>query len=156
MQPTYLKTGDKIINNKSKSQKNSITSLEQQLKKLIKKTPKFNKLFSNYLKNQNINSFLFDKVTKDEIESMIGNLNSRIAVGPNSIPTRIVQEFQNILKIALALIINISFQTGIFPKECKIAHITAIFKKGDKIDSSNTDLFQSYLISVKSLKKQCT
>ena len=35
-QPAYLKMGDKIINDK-KNQKNSITCLEQSLKKLIKK-----------------------------------------------------------------------------------------------------------------------
>ena len=55
---------------------------------------------------------------------MIGNLNSRKAVGANSILTRILQEFKNILKIPLAIIITISFQTGIFPEQCKIAQLT--------------------------------
>ena len=80
---------------------------------------------------------MLDAVTEDEIESIIGNLNSRKTIGPNSIPTRILKEFKNILKIPLTIIINISFQTGIFPEQCKIAHITSIFKKGDTLDSSN-------------------
>ena len=49
----------------------------------------------------------------------------------------VLKEFKNILKIPLTLIISISFQTGIFPEQCKIDHITPIFKKGDKVDSSN-------------------
>ena len=56
---------------------------------IYKKTPKSNKHFANYIKNQNLNSFFLDAVTEDEIESMIGNLNSRKTIGPNSIPTRI-------------------------------------------------------------------
>ena len=105
--------------------------------KIDKKTPKSNKHFSNYLKNQNLNSILLDSVTGDEIESLICNLNSRKAVGPNSIPTHILKEFKNILKIPLAIIINFFFQTGIFSEQCQIVHITPIFKKGDKLDSSN-------------------
>ena len=61
--------------------------------KIDKKTPKSNKHFSNYLKNQNLNSLFLDAVTEDEIESIIGSLNSRKTIGPNSIPTRILKEF---------------------------------------------------------------
>ena len=104
---------------------------------IYKKTPKSNKHFANYIKNQNLNSFFLDAVTEDEIESIIGNLNSRKTIGPNSIPTRILKEFENMLKTPLTVIINISFQTGIFPEQCKIAHITSVFKKGDTLDSSN-------------------
>ena len=99
---------------------------------IYKKTPKSNKPFANYIKNQNLNSFFLDAVTEDEIESMIGNLNSRKTIGPNSIPTRILKEFENMLKTPLTVIINISFQTGIFPEQCKIAHITPILKKETK------------------------
>ena len=101
---------------------------------MIKKAQKSNKHFSNYLKNQNLNSFLPNVITEDIIESVIGNLNPRKSVEPNAIPTRIHKEFKNVLKIPLAIIINISFQTGIFSEQCKIAHITPIFKKGDKLD----------------------
>ena len=104
---------------------------------MIKKSPKYNKHFSSYLKNHNLNLFFPDAVTEDEIKSIIGNLNSRKAIGPNSIPTNILKEFKNRLKIPLTIIINISFHTGIFPEQCKIAHIMPIFKKGDTLDSSN-------------------
>ena len=76
-----------------------------------------------------MNYFLLDTVTKDEIEFVIGKLNPRKAVGPNPISTCVIKEFENILKISLIIIINISFQTGIFLKQCKVAHITPTFKK---------------------------
>ena len=142
------------MNKKKRFSERFSNVLKPQLKKIDKKIPKSNKQFSNHLKNQNLNSFLLDSSTEDEIHSIIGNLNSRKAVGPNYISTRIFKEFKDILKIPLAIIINISFQTGIFPEQCKIVRITLIFKKGDKVDSSNyrpTSLMSN--IS-KSLKKQ--
>ena len=59
------------------------------------------------------------------------------AVGPHSIPTNILKEYKKILSIPLAIIINISFKTGIFPELCKIAHVIPVYKKGDQLDCSN-------------------
>ena len=126
-QPTCLKIGNKNINIKKKISEESNNFFGTIAEKIDKKTPKSNKHFSNYLKNQNLNSFFLDAVTEVESESIIGNLNSRKTIGPNSIPTRILKEFKNILKIPLTIIIIISFQTGIFPEQYKIAHITTIF-----------------------------
>ena len=41
--------------------------------------------------------------------------------------TCILKEFKNIPKSPSTVIINISLQTGIFPEQCKIAHITLNF-----------------------------
>ena len=68
---------------------------------------------------------------------IIGNISTRKAVVPNSIPNLILKEFKDILKTPITIIINISFLTGKFPKQCKTANITPIFKKGNKLDSSN-------------------
>ena len=60
------------------------------------------------------------------------------------------------LKFQLAMILDICFETGIFPIQCKLAHITPVFKKGNKLDTSNYRpillLSNIYL----SLRKQCT
>ena len=80
---------------------------------------------------------LFDAVTERKIKFITvynNNLNSRKAAEPNSIPTPILTEFKNIPKTLLTIMINISFQTRIYPEQCKIAHITPIFKKGEKLD----------------------
>ena len=52
--------------------------------------------------------------------------------------TCILKEYKNILKSPSTIIINISFETGIFPEQRKIAHIRSIFKKGNKLDSLNS------------------
>ena len=52
--------------------------------------------------------------------------------------TCILKEYKNILKRPSTIIINISFEIGIFPEQCKIAHIRSIFKNGNKLDSLNS------------------
>ena len=68
---------------------------------------------------------------------IIGNISTRKAVAPNSIPNLILKEFKDKLKTPITIIINISFLTGKLPKQYKTANITHIFKKGNKLDSSN-------------------
>ena len=46
-------------------------------------------------------------------------------------------KFKNVLKIPSTITISISFQTGIFPQQYQMAHISPIFKKVDELDSSN-------------------
>ena len=69
--------------------------------------------------------------------SVIGNISTTKTVGPNSVPNLILKEFKDKFKTPLTIIINMSFLTGKFPKQCKMANITPIFKKGNKLDSSN-------------------
>ena len=69
--------------------------------------------------------------------SIIGNINTRKAIGPDSVPNLVLKEFKDKLKIPLTIIIKISFLTGKFLKQCKTKNITPIFKKGNKLDSSN-------------------
>ena len=59
------------------------------------------------------------------------------AVGPYSIPTNILKEYNKILSITLGLIIDTCFTTDIFPELCKIAHVIPVYKKGDQLDCSN-------------------
>ena len=75
--------------------------------------------------------------SEKEKMSVIGNISTRKAAGPNSVPNLILKEFKDKLKTPITIIINISFLTGKFPKQCKTANNTPIFKKGNKLDSSN-------------------
>ena len=67
--------------------------------------PKSNKHFSNYLKNKNFSSLLLQPVTEKEITSIISNISTRKALGPNSIPNLILKELKDKLKIPLTIII---------------------------------------------------
>ena len=58
-------------------------------KNIDKRTPKSKKKFSDYLKNQNLPSFLLSPTTEKEISNIIVSLNARKATGPNSIPNKL-------------------------------------------------------------------
>ena len=106
-------------------------------KNLDKRIPKSKKKFSDYLKNQNLTSFLLSPVTEKEISNIIISFNARKVTGPNSIPNFILKEFKEELKKPLTIISNMSFITGQFPTKGSEAHIIPSYKKGDKSECSN-------------------
>ena len=105
-------------------------------KNIDKGTPKSEKKFSDYLKKQNLTSFLLSPVTEKELSNII-SLNARKATAPNSIPNFILKEFKEELKKPLPIIISMSFITGQFPTKGKEAHIILSYEKGDKSECSN-------------------
>ena len=70
---------------------------------------KSNKHFSNYLKNKKLSSLLLQPVTQKEIKSIIGNIRTRKATGPDSILNLILKEFKDKLEISLTIIIDFFF-----------------------------------------------
>ena len=105
-------------------------------KNIDKRTPKSKKKFSDYLKNQNLTSFLLSPVTQKQISNIIVSLNARKAIGPNSIPNFVLKELKEELK-KHTIITNMSFITGQFPTKGKEAHIIPSYKKGDKLECSH-------------------
>ena len=137
VQPTFLKIDDSLNTNNKKIADEFNNFFGTIAQKIDQKTQKSNKHFSNYLKNKNLSSLLLQPVSEKEIMSIIGNISTRKVVGPNSIPNLILREFKDKLKTPITIIVNISFLTGTFPKQCKTIDITPIFKKGNKLDSSS-------------------
>ena len=72
---------------------------------------------------------LINPVKDTEIEKLIKNLNHNKSLGPWSIPVEILKNHVNDLKQPLALLINLSFQPGVFLEALKTARVTTIFKK---------------------------
>ena len=70
-----------------------------------------------------------DQVNEKEIQNIISNNTNSKAVNLNIVPTFFLKQFKNALSAPLALIINMSFKTGIFALVCKIANIISICKK---------------------------
>ena len=137
IQPKCLKVDSNLIND-GKEVVDEFSNYFGTIAKIIdKKTPRSKKQFSDYLRNSNINSLLLNPVTEKEISEIINKISNGKAAGPNSVPNDILEEYKDILKVPLTIIINISFMTGRFPKQCEIAHITPVYKKGDKLDTSN-------------------
>ena len=106
-------------------------------KNIDKRTPNSKKKFSDYLKNQNLTSFLLSPVTEKEISNIIVSLHARKATGSNLISNFILKEFKEELKKPLTIMKNMSFIKGQFPKKGKEAHIIPSYKKGDKFEYSN-------------------
>ena len=88
--------------------------------------------FSKYLKNPVKQSFVMESVDSREILLTIELLDDKKASGPYSIPTNILKLIKNNICYPLKEIINLSFATGKYPKNLKIAKVNPIYKgKGD-------------------------
>ena len=57
--------------------------------------------------------------------------------GPNSIPIKLLKVLDLPISNDLSILINESFETGIFPEKLKIAKVIPIFKKGLASRKSN-------------------
>ena len=75
--------------------------------------------------------------TIDEILNQIKKFRNNSANGPHSIPTKILKECKKELAVPLEILINLSFEKGIFPNSLKLATIKPIFKSGDKTQCNN-------------------
>ena len=59
------------------------------------------------------------------------------AIGPNSIPTKILKMSQQIIAKPHVYLINLSFSSGVFLGLLKIVNIISVLKKGDRQDYNN-------------------
>ena len=93
--------------------------------------------YKDYLENSVINSFFLKPNKEEEVSSIIKQIKTNKAIGPNSIPTKILKMSQHIIAKPLVYLINLSFSTGVFMDLLKIANIIPDFRKGDKEDYNN-------------------
>lgn len=86
---------------------------------------------------RNLNSFLLLPVSVQEIFGEIMLLKEKKSPGYDGLTTRLIKNVADIIASPLAHIINISFQSGIFPDIYKRAMISAIYKSGSKTQVGN-------------------
>ena len=98
-----------------------------------KSIPRTKKSPTGYLKIRNSNSSFLTPVTEQEIEIIIRSLNPRKAIGPYSIPVFLLKILSRHIAKPLSIIVNKSFQTGIFPDALKVGKVTPLHKKGSSI-----------------------
>ena len=106
-------------------------------KEIEKKLIATNKDFSDYLKHPANNIFYITPTNAREVEQKLKTLKTNKAVGPNSIPTKILKTYSKSLSKLLSELINLSFAQGKFPTILKIAKVIPIHKKGDKSECGN-------------------
>ena len=84
-----------------------------------------------------IPEFTFRAVTRKEIYSVIDSLDDNKAAGPGEISIRLIKSCKLAISIHLQFALNECIKEKIFPTKMKLAYIALIFKKGDKLDSTN-------------------
>ena len=72
-----------------------------------------------------------------EVKELIKQLEQNKSLGPNSIPTNILNLVQNEISIPQSRIFNLSFSSGIHPELLRISKTTPILKKGSRLSACN-------------------
>ena len=100
------------------------------VQKIEGKIVKTNKHFSDLLTEPLQPNFFLSPTLSDVIQEIIKSLNNKKAIGPNTIPTKILKEFGKTISILSANLINLLFECGIFAMSLNVATLTPIHKKG--------------------------
>ena len=99
---------------------------------------------------QNITTvFAVSPVSDHEILKILGDLG---AAGWDELRPNMINHVKQDIKLPLAHICNLSFGTGVFPSDFKIANLVPIFKANDEIESDKTTSI--YNVSTRVLSKK--
>ena len=105
--------------------------------KLASDIPNVSKSPLEYIDSQTSDSFYIYPTTSYEIEREIMALKTSKAVGPCSVPIKVLKLLQNVIAKPLEILFNTSFSTGIVPENFKLARVLPVFKKGDHTNLNN-------------------
>ncbi len=93
--------------------------------------------FSSYLKQSYMNSFVFFPTNASEVINIASAFQNKRSFGFDNIPVNVMKLSISYIAEVLAVIINCSLDTGIFPDTLKVARVCPIFKSGEKNDFQN-------------------
>ena len=103
---------------------------------LDKNIPPSNKSPSEYITNVSEATFTINAVTDTEVANIIGNFNDS-AAGWDDLRPKIIKGIKDYVKLPLTHLCNLSFVSGIFPTELRVANVVPIYKSNDEIIFSN-------------------
>ena len=114
-------------------------------KNLVSKLPSPSKKFStsslhSYYKTSNelnASKLIFNQISSEVILDILENIDPGKAAGIDNISGKILRDGASILAAPISQICNISIKYSVFPKECKIAKLKLLFKKGPKTNPKN-------------------
>ena len=92
---------------------------------------------SDYLIKLSKNSFRFTSVSTNFTIEFLRKLKVRKASGLDQIPARLMRDAAAEICNPLTKIINVSLETGYFPREWKVARVVPLFKSGKITDLDN-------------------
>ena len=76
-------------------------------------------------------------ITPEEIEALTHFFQDGKAVGPYSIPIKLLKMISKQISVPLCIIVNDSFVSGIFPDKLKLAKVIILYKKDSKDNPTN-------------------
>ena len=76
-------------------------------------------------------------VTTSGIDAFLSNLKIHKATGPDRISARVLKEMHSSIAPILKVIFDCCLNTGVVPNDWKVANVTPLFKKGDRLQTSN-------------------
>ena len=82
-------------------------------------------------------NFFIRPVDIKETENIISSLQENKASEPNSLPIKTLKTSKRQFSVTLTYLINLAFETGIFPEILRTAKVIPFFKKGDQQNSNN-------------------
>ena len=89
-----------------------------------------------YLKNKVMESFFLQPVSEDELVKVITNLKNS-APGWDGYQAQILKKIKHTILRSILHICNLSFSTGVFPLELKLANVVPLYKSGDDMVYTN-------------------
>ena len=94
--------------------------------------PKVNTSFKSFMPNSIIHSIFLEPVSPSDVVNITHKLKSKTSFGHDCISTKLLKATIHVITIPLTHIINRSFETGIVPKDMKIAKVIPIYKSSDR------------------------
>ena len=89
-----------------------------------------------FLKNRNINNFIFAPTSNEEVLEIINNLENK-SPGPRSIPVNLLKLIADLIVTPLTIIISKSLTSGVFPDALKISKVIPIHKGNSPEELNN-------------------
>ncbi|RVE41685.1 hypothetical protein evm_013673 [Chilo suppressalis] len=85
----------------------------------------------------NLKTIFLAPVKPKEVYRVIMSLKNTTSVGFDGFSTKVIKNVGHLIAVPLSHVINLSFDTGVFPKKLKQAIVKPLFKKGDRENISN-------------------
>ena len=82
-------------------------------------------------------SFFLKPMANHEVLALINKLKLNKSTGPNHTPHKFIKIGKHVISPILTSLINLSFQSGVFPKCLKHSDVIPIYKSGDKQAPNN-------------------
>ena len=101
------------------------------------KIKQLHKKYTDYLTNENPDTFFPSPTDKEEIKFILSSLDINKSTGPYSIPSKVLNKLNNEILEQLVDLFNLSFPTGTFTTLLKTAKIIPIHKRDSKSNFIN-------------------